>query len=119
MLREKLEFFYLFSDEIVSTLWIFGSFAATIGSAERIRPQTVSTFGEAKVTKIFNSQSFFLNAEYYVFFMENGSDRNEFLCVLRFVSKRGTFCMETECVLYQNGRRFDTKRKGKAIQGYD
>jgi hypothetical protein len=29
----------------------FGSFAATIGSAERIRPQTVSTFGEAKVTK--------------------------------------------------------------------
>ena len=43
--------------------------------------------------------------------MENGSDRNEFLCVLRFVSKRGTFCMETECVLYQNGRRFDTKRE--------
>jgi len=29
--------------------------------------------------------------------------------VLRFVSKRGAFCMETECVLYQNGRRFDTK----------
>lgn len=28
---------------------------------------------------------------------------------LRFVSKRGTFCMETEGVLYQNGRRFDTK----------
>ena len=30
---------------------------------------------------------------------------------LRFVSKRPAFCMETEGVLYQNGRRFDTKRK--------
>ena len=29
--------------------------------------------------------------------------------VLRFVSKRGAFCMETECVLYQNGRRFMAK----------
>ena len=60
VLREKLEFFYLFSDEIVSTLWIFGSFAATIGSAERIRPQTVSTFGEAKVTQNLQFTIFFL-----------------------------------------------------------
>jgi hypothetical protein len=28
---------------------------------------------------------------------------------LRFVSKRGTFCMETEGVLYGNGRRFGPK----------
>ena len=31
--------------------------------------------------------------------------------LLRFVSKREAFCMETECVLYQNVGRFVWKRK--------
>ena len=31
--------------------------------------------------------------------------------LLRFVSKREAFCMETESVLYQNGGRFVWKRK--------